>query len=210
MPAERVVSQPIMHTDALVLRAQTGDAHAQGRLMQLWYRRIYNFSYKFFFDHDQAMEATQKTFIAMFRNLVQLQEPARFKSWLYTIAVNCCREELRKRKASRSLSLDELTGSEGEHSGAWQQSDRRHDNPDRVLQQHELSDLLQTCLQELSEEQRVVVIMKEYEGLKFREIAEALGTSENTVKSRLYYGLDTLKKILERKNITKATIGYEI
>jgi DNA-directed RNA polymerase specialized sigma24 family protein len=52
--------------------------------------------------------------------------------------------------------------------------------------------------------------MKEYEGLKFREIAEALNISENTVKSRMYYGLDALKKILESRNITKETIGYEI
>ena len=53
-------------------------------------------------------------------------------------------------------------------------------------------------------------LTKEYEGLKFREIAETLNISENTVKSRMYYGLDALKKILERKNITKETVGYEL
>jgi RNA polymerase sigma-70 factor (ECF subfamily) len=73
-----------------------------------------------------------------------------------------------------------------------------------------LSDILQKALLELSEEQREVVIMKEYEGLKFREIAEILNISENTVKSRMYYGLDGLKKILEKKNINKNTIGYEL
>ncbi|MGC4022107.1 MAG: sigma factor-like helix-turn-helix DNA-binding protein [Cyclobacteriaceae bacterium] len=52
--------------------------------------------------------------------------------------------------------------------------------------------------------------MKEYEGLKFREIAEALNISENTVKSRMYYGLDALKKIFEQRNITKESIGYEL
>jgi len=69
---------------------------------------------------------------------------------------------------------------------------------------------LQSCLMQLSQEQREVVIMKEYEGLKFREIAEALNISENTVKSRMYYGLDGLKKILEQKKITKENIGYEL
>ena len=63
---------------------------------------------------------------------------------------------------------------------------------------------------ELSVEQREVVIMKEYEGLKFREIAEVLNISENTVKSRMYYGLDGLRKILEKKNINKETISYEL
>ena len=72
---------------------------------------------------------------------------------------------------------------------------------------------------ELSGEERVLVekyllenptAMKEFEGLKFREIAEVLNVSENTVKSRMYYGLDGLKKILEKKNITKETISYEL
>jgi RNA polymerase sigma-70 factor (ECF subfamily) len=59
-------------------------------------------------------------------------------------------------------------------------------------------------------EQREVVIMKEYEGLKFREIAEVLNISENTVKSRMYYGLDGLRKILEKRNLDKDTLGYEL
>jgi RNA polymerase sigma-70 factor (ECF subfamily) len=63
---------------------------------------------------------------------------------------------------------------------------------------------------ELSDEQREIVVMKEYEGLKFREIAEVLNLSENTVKSRLYYGLDNLKTILAKRNITKETVSYEL
>ncbi len=62
----------------------------------------------------------------------------------------------------------------------------------------------------INEDQRAVVIMKEYEGLKFREIAEALNISENTVKSKMYYGLESLKRILEKRNINKDTINYEL
>lgn len=200
----------MMHSDTLVARAREGDKNAQGKLVQMWYKRIYNFGYKFFFDHDLAMEVAQKTFISMHRNIDGLQETTRFKSWLYTIAVNYCREELRKRKATRSVSLHDLRPGEGEESYRWEASSSRRENPEKQLRHSELSDLLQQCLMELSDEQREVVIMKEYEGLKFREIAETLNISENTVKSRMYYGLDGLKKILESKNITKETIGYEL
>lgn len=200
----------MMHSDALIARARGGDKNAQGKLVQLWYKRIYNFAYKFFFDHDLAMEAAQKTFISMHRNIEGLQEVPRFRSWLYTIAVNYCREEVRKKKASRSVSLHDLRPGESEESYRWEASSNRGENPEKQLRQTELSDLLQQCLMELSDEQREVVIMKEYEGLKFREIADALQISENTVKSRMYYGLDGLKKILESKNITKETIGYEL
>lgn len=199
----------MMHAEDLVARARDGDGVAQGKLMQAWYKRIYNFGYKFFFDHDLAMEVAQKTFIAMHRNIANLQDEARFRPWLYTIAVNCCREELRRRKGARSVSLHDLRPGEEEESQAWEVAGHREDNPERKLRQSELADLLHNCLLQLSGEQREVVIMKEYEGLKFREIADALNISENTVKSRMYYGLEAMKRMLERKNITRETIGYE-
>jgi len=210
MHAETLLDIAMMHSDTLIVRAKTGDQAAQGKLVQLWYKRIYNFGFKFFLDHDLAMEVSQRTFISMCKNLQALQDTARFKAWLYKIAVNYCREEARKRKSNRSLSFDLVWNRDAEDSPRWETSGQRLDNPERQLQQLELSDILQKALLELSEEQREVVIMKEYEGLKFREIADVLNISENTVKSRMYYGLDGLKKILEKKNINKNTIGYEL
>src|SRR5688500_4184404 len=210
MHAEILPEIVMMHSDSLIIKARQGDQNAQGRLVQLGYERIFNFGYKFFLDHDLAMEVSQKTFISMCKNLTGLQDTARFKSWLYKIAVNYCREEARKTKNSRSLSFDAVWNREAEDSPHWESSSQRNDNPEKQLQQAELSDILQLALKELNEEQREVVIMKEYEGLKFREIAEVLNISENTVKSRMYYGLDGLKKILDRKNITKDSIGYEL
>jgi RNA polymerase sigma-70 factor (ECF subfamily) len=210
MHAETLLDIAMMHSDSLINSARNGDQAAQGKLVQLWYKRIYNFSYKFFTDHDLAMEVCQKTFISMCRNLQALQDIARFKSWLYKIAVNYCREEARKMKNSRSVPFDSVTNYEVEESPRWEGSSMRQDNPELQFQQAELSEILQKALLELNAEQREVVIMKEFEGLKFREIAEVLNISENTVKSRMYYGLDGLKKILERNNITKETVGYEL
>lgn len=161
-------------------------------------------------DHDLAMEASQKAFISMCRNMEALQDITRFKSWLYKIAVNSCREEARKIKNAKSVPYDSILQPDSEDSPGWERSHQRTENPERHFQQQEVSDLLQQCLMMISPEQREVVIMKEYEGLKFREIAEAMNISENTVKSRMYYGLDALKKIFEEKNITKETISYEL
>lgn len=208
--AETLLDITTMHSDDLITRAREGDKNAQGKLVQLWYKRIYNFSFKFFFDHDLAMEAAQKTFISMHRNLGALQEISRFKSWLYSIAVNCCREEVRKKKTGRAISLDQVHQHFNVGNSNWEISGHRHEDPERQLRHSELTDILHKCLMEISQEQREVVIMKEYEGLKFREIALILKVSENTVKSRMYYGLDGLKKVLHKKKITKETIGYGI
>jgi RNA polymerase sigma factor (sigma-70 family) len=203
--AETLLDIAMMHSDTLISRARQGDQNAQGKLVQLWYKRIYNFSYKFFLDHDLAMEVAQKSFISMCKNVGSLQDTARYK-----IAVNYCREEARKRKCNRSLSFDVVWNREAEESPRWESSSQRYDNPERQYHHGEVSDILQEALMQLNPEQREVVIMKEFEGLKFREIAEVLNISENTVKSRMYYGLDGLKKILESKNITKDTLGYEL
>ena len=210
MHAETLLDIAMMHSDTLIQRAKQGDQNAQGKLVQLWYKRIYNFGYKFFLDHDLAMEVSQRTFISMCKNLAGLQDSARFKSWLYKIAVNYCREEARKTKNNRSLSFDKVWNPETEDSPTWESSANRDDNPQRQLEQSELADIVQDALRALNQEQREVVIMKEFEGLKFREIAEVLNISENTVKSRMYYGLDGLKKILDKRNINKDTIGYEL
>jgi RNA polymerase sigma factor (sigma-70 family) len=210
MHAETLLDIAMMHSDTLIIRAKQGDQNAQGRLVQLWYKRIYNFGYKFFIDHDMAMEISQKTFISMCKNLQGLQDVSRFKSWLYKIAVNYCREEARKTKGNRATSFDSVWNREAEDSPRWEASANQQDSPEKQFQQMELSDILQQALGELNDEQREVVIMKEYEGLKFREIAEVLNISENTVKSRMYYGLDGLRKILEKKNINKDSIGYEL
>ena len=209
MHADTLPDNAIMHTDNLISQAIGGDQGAQGRLVQLWYKRIYNFNFKFFVDHDMAMEVTQKTFISMCRSLPSLQDPGRFKAWLYKIAVNYCREEVRRSKGSRAVPFEMVWNHEAENSPGWESSVIRSHNPEKQYLQHELADILHRALLKLNEEQREVVIMKEYEGLKFREIAEALNISENTVKSRMYCGLENLRRILQNENITKDSVSYE-
>jgi RNA polymerase sigma-70 factor (ECF subfamily) len=80
--------------------------------------------------------------------------------------------------------------------------------PEKDLHNRETSELLTDLLKAIPEEQRTVIIMKEYEGLKFREIAEALGISENTVKSRLYYGLKGLRNMADKNNLDLKSFIY--
>ena len=83
-------------------------------------------------------------------------------------------------------------------------------NPEMNFRQQELERILFNCLDQLPGDQRSVIIMKEYEGMKFREIAEVLNTSENTIKTWLYRGLKQLKGHLEDKKFTKETLNYEL
>lgn len=194
----------------LISQAQTGDTYAQGELVRQWYPRIYNYAFKYFGEADLAQEAAQQTFIAMHHKIGQLKECSKFKPWIYTIATNICRQESRKGKRHRWLSFDQLLPKQEEESSpAWEISKPGESNPEQTYLQGELGDILTKCLQQLSKDQREVLIMKEYEGLKFREIAEALNTSENTVKSRLYYAFSHMRKLLAKENITEKNLRYE-
>lgn len=200
---------PELIQTSLISNAIKGDQQAFSKLVQLRYKRIYNFGLKYFGDHDLAMEATQKTFIAAHKHIGKLKTVGSFNSWLYTIAVNQCREEDRKLKRKWIIPFFSATATTEDVEIMARKSQRENDfDPERSLQQDELSAILLKALAKIPAEQKVVVIMKEYEGLKFKEIATALKISENTAKSRLYYGLKALKKILEQWNIKKEEIYY--
>lgn len=192
-----------LYADSWIREAQQGNQSAFSRLVKYWYPRIYNFAFKYFTEHDVAMEVTQQTFITVHKNLSNLQSVEHFRSWLYRIATNCCHQESRRQKRKKLFPFS-----------FWQSSDDDStirlrdwvDEPDTESEKTEMTEYLLKALHQLPAEQRVVVIMKEYEGLKFREIAAALEVSENTVKSRMYYGLENMRKQLEKWNITRDMI----
>lgn len=194
------------HSEKIIIDARHGDRKAFNKLVGLWYKRIYNFSYKYFNDHDLATETTQRTFISVFDNLSRLNDLEKFKPWLYKIALNFCRDE--ERKTHNRLKV--VVNDSSQEDAARDIEDTETAGPDQLYMQSQVSELVLNSIEKLNEEQKEVLIMKEYEGLKFREIAEIIGISENTVKSRLYYGFANLKKILEKERVFKESVNYGI
>ena len=192
----------MMDEKLLIKQAQNGDNAAFRRLFELWHTKIYRFAYRFFADEDEASEITQKTFIKTFQNVSSLDDPGKFSPWIYRIANNLCLDELKRAGRRKSTSLESWLEQTG---GA--ESDTI--TPDDLLQQKELGAIIQKALLTLPDEQRTVIILKEYEGLKFREIAEILEEPESTVKSRLYYGLKATRRVLQEWNIKHEYLNDE-
>ena len=172
-------------TRQLIIQAQKGNQTALNQLFSDWYRRVYNIAYKYFSDAQLAKEISQQTFVVVQEKLSQLKEPATFRVWLYRITTNQCHEYLRKQKTR--------TNYEEKYGVANLKITPK--TPDTLYENNEKAQLIMRAIQQLPEEQRTVLILKEYEGLKFREIAATLGIAENTAKSRLYYGLKALRKM---------------
>lgn len=190
-----------MNDAQLIEEFRSGNIEAFNVLVERWQQRIHRFTYRYFCSHDEATEITQKTFIKAYKKLDTLEDAEKFSPWIYRIANNLCLDEAKRAGRRQSAPMEALGKDPVSRSIA--------ENPDRRLQQQELGTLLQQALNRLPAEQRIVVIMKEYEGLKFREIADILDEPENTIKSRMYYGLTTLKKIFEKWNIEMEAYHYE-
>ncbi|MDX1671712.1 MAG: RNA polymerase sigma factor [Balneolaceae bacterium] len=181
-----------MNDAQLVKKFQGGDVTAFNKLVERWQHRIHRFAYRYFASHDEAMEITQKTFIKAYKKIGTLDDVEKFSSWLYRIANNLCLDETKRAGRRRSAPL-EAVGQEPARSVA--------SNPEAEIANKQLTSILHQALNQLPVEQRIVVIMKEYEGLKFREIADILDEPENTVKSRMYYGLKSLRALFDQWNL---------
>ncbi|MEP2446960.1 MAG: RNA polymerase sigma factor [Balneola sp.] len=177
-----------------------GNHQAFNTLVSRWQGKIHRFAYRYFASSDDAAEITQKTFIKAYQKLDTLDDVNKFSSWLYRIANNLCLDELKRVGRKRATSYETLK--------VAPQTETASSADSKVLRNEGLV-LLHKALLQLPNDQRVVVIMKEYEGLTFPEIAEILDEPINTVKSRMYYGLRALKKTFDSWNINKEVFNYE-
>jgi RNA polymerase sigma-70 factor (ECF subfamily) len=180
---------PAASDEDLVASTLAGDVGAFNDLVQRWEGSLYKFVYRYLGNAEDARDICQEAFIRAYTNLDRFRGQAKFSSWLYQIALNLCRSEFRKKKPVVSIDEDEQ-----QNRLRLVQTDE--DLPEDSAIHSERVRALQHALAELPDEQRTVIILKQYHGMKFREIAEVLGTPESTVKSRLYHGLDALSRSL--------------
>jgi RNA polymerase sigma-70 factor (ECF subfamily) len=180
-------------TDPAVFRFLGGDEAAFTQIVQEWQVRVYNLAWRFLGNREDAQDATQDTFLAVFRSLKGLRDPRSFPTWLYRIALNQCRAKWRHR--TPELSLEEpIPGRGDEEPIEPQVADGRSD----VASTFEAKDLVCKALLKTSEEHRTAIILKEYVGLSLGEVAEVMGCPLSTAKSRLYHGLRGVQRNLRR------------
>jgi RNA polymerase sigma-70 factor, ECF subfamily len=179
--------------EQIVERALTGDADAFGEIVRRWERRIFALAYGMLGREEDARDATQETFIAAFRNLRGFRGEAKVSSWLHRIAVNQCITRQRRAKVRNEAALDDETE---KNAGSF--ATPFEALPSRVAEDQERTVAVRRAVNSLPLELRQVIVMKEFEELTFKEIADALGLPLSTVKSRLYTALRQLQMRLQK------------
>lgn len=198
-------------TDAvLVERFLEGDVNAFNTLVWRWEKPMYNFIYRNLGNSDSAKDVCQTVFIRAYKELKRLRDPDKFSSWIYRIAHNLCLDEFKRRKKRRFVTMHPSDDDNETQPAIVQLQDTSIRTPEDLCHNEHVGQILKRMLLALPEEQRVVVVMKQYQELKFTEIADILNQPVNTIKSRLYYGLRALKKMLEASELKKEVLLHEV
>lgn len=151
---------------------------------------IFNFIYHFVADYHRAEDISQETFLRVLINVERYKSKNSFKTWLYRIASNLCKNELRNRGRRRMLSLDDPDVDIGSFSRS------RYASPDTAYEREEMRVLVRNAVSSLPADQRMAIIMREYQYLSYEEIAAALNCSLGAVKSKIYRARQNIKQAL--------------
>jgi RNA polymerase sigma-70 factor (ECF subfamily) len=184
--------------EELVAAFQAGDRDAFDELVARWDGKISGAIQRVVGSGEDVRDVSQEVFLKAYRALGGFKQEARFSSWLYQIALNLCRDRMRRRKGRTLVSLEEMAPDAQPAPRSWQPSALE------LAEGRDLARRVAFAVASLPEEQREVIVLKEYQGLTFLEIAEVLGMPTSTVKTRLYRGLSQLRERLEEQGIHAA------
>jgi len=190
----------------LVEVAQRGDVESFNELVRLFEGRVYTLCYRMLGDAESAADAAQDAFLAAFRNLKSFRGGS-FRSWMLRIATNTCYDVLRVRKRRPSVSLD-IEADDESASSPLQIADTA-ESPDDFAQRRELAAAIQQGLAVLPDEQRIVLILSDIQGLAYEEIAQITNSNLGTVKSRLSRGRARLREVLKAGELLPARYRHE-
>ncbi len=176
---------------ALLIKVKEGDLEAFQQLIQPCELKIYNTALGIVQSHHDAEDVMQETLIKIFGNIHKFKGDSKFSTWVYTITVNTAKDHLRKKKSV--VSFDPA-----EHQQFLE------DGGPAVVDQvvaEETMDEIRSAMEQLKEEMKLPLVLRDIEELSYEEIAKILGLSLGTVKSRIFRGREKLREILVQKKV---------
>lgn len=185
----------------LMLKCKSGDMSAFELLVRRYQNPLINYIHRSIDDYQRAEDLSQETFLRAMKSAYRYEPTASFKSWLYTIATNLCRNEIRDRKRRNTCFLEDLVeaGEDVYHTDIMR--DTRY-LPDLLLEKKEQRQIIRKALAQLPENQRVALTLVTYQELRYEEVAEILGCSVGAVKALIHRARQKMRKLLIKAGIT--------
>jgi RNA polymerase sigma-70 factor (ECF subfamily) len=186
----------------LALLSQQGDLQAFNRLAGKWGASLFRFVRRMLGSDADAEDICQEAFLKAYVNIRRLREPEKFRAWLHHIALNLCRDWHRSpRGRERTIAYEE-----GFAERLPRAETRAPTAPDREMERADLARELSAVLDKLSLEQRTAILLREYQGFTTEEIAEITGVPAATVRTRVFYGLKSIRRTLQQRGVTAESL----
>lgn len=185
-----------MDENELIRRSKAGDAESFSQLVLAYERKMINYAFRMLHDQADAEDAAQETFLRAYRKLNTFNGDAAFSTWLYTILNNICLDTLRKRKRTGEHTHVSIHQNNADDEYEIQIEDSSPGPYDSYRKKAAMK-ALEAALEQISDEHRAVIVMRDINGLEYDEIAKITGTSLGTVKSRISRARLALRKILQ-------------
>jgi RNA polymerase sigma-70 factor, ECF subfamily len=181
----------------LLEKSKAGDIAAFEQLIECYQRKIYNIALRIVGNYDDANDLAQEVFIRIYKSIGNFKQQSSFSTWIYRITTNVCLDDIRKRKNRKVISLDEeIKLDDGEMKRQIVSDDPL---PEDMAEKSEMRKIVNDAINRLSEEHRIVIVLRDIQGFSYEEIAQIVKCPEGTVKSRINRARQVLKNILQTK-----------
>ena len=183
--------------EQLMKQFQEGDLSAYNTIVDRYKDRLINFIYRYIYDIDFAEDLVQDVLIKVYTHKHSYKEIAKFSTWVYTIAANVAKTELRKKKRRKTFTVSELSTDDREFlfSNTYEEDSPQDDTQN-------LRKNIYQALYELPDEFKVIIILRDIQELSYEDISNILQVPPGTVKSRISRGRLKLQKLLSERSIS--------
>jgi len=187
-----------LYEEQIVERCRQGDRAAFNELVRRHQKKVFNLCFRMLGNRHEAEDVAQDVFVTAFRAIKSFRGDSALSTWLHRVAVNNCKNRLkflRRRKYFHTESMDAVRD-DGENEMVREYRDDSEDSPEQVRERSELSREIQRAIDQLDEDYKAVIVLRDIQGFSYQEIAEILDLKEGTVKSRIHRARSELQQKL--------------
>lgn len=185
---------------ALVEACKAGDRQAFALLFQRYERKVFAVAYGFLRNQEDALDVVQEAFIKVHRYIGNFEGQSSFYTWLYRIVANLCIDHIRRQKRKKDVEYDDRLQQGATESAAQPSlSLRSLGDPSSAVKNKEILLAVESSLEELSDNHRAVIVMRELQGMSYADMAKAMNCSKGTIMSRLFHARKNMQKLLRRR-----------
>lgn len=181
----------------LLKKARNGDIEAFELLVEDYQKKVFNVAYRMMGNSEDANDLVQEALIRIFKSIKNFKEQSSFSTWVYRIVTNVCLDELRRRKNKFTISIDEDI--KLEDGNVKRQIESEGPTLEESLESKEIQDIVTKAIEELSNEHKTVIVLRDIQGFSYDEISDIMKCPEGTVKSRINRARKALREILKKQ-----------